>query len=302
MITLNKIEYPYSLSYFKGSRYLECPSCGKRRFKPYCTADGVPIDATKFGRCQREFKCGYHQSPNKKEYSPVVREFVPLDPFFLPSDYVLPYLNNVDFSSLLTFFNKSKIDFTPIFKDYKVGGTRNGKTIFFQYDGLKWRAGKQMEYCNGYRSGHVWWLHRDERLGFNEDKYRLCQCFFGYHLVAKNPDKMIALVESEKTALFCAGVFPEFIWLATGGQSQLSSVNMELIGGRGGVIFPDVDCIPMWAEKVATFKRYDVIDCTHLNVADKKGADLFDFLVGENKHESYRFIKEILEKRKINAK
>ena len=44
----------------------------------------------------------------------------------------------------------------------------------------------------------------------------------GKYLLPLFPEKPVALVESEKTAIICAGLIPKFIWLATGGKSQRS--------------------------------------------------------------------------------
>ena len=55
------------------------------------------------------------------------------------------------------------------------------------------------------------------------------------------PDKVVALVESEKSALIASGVYPEYIWLATGGKSQLSIDKLKVLNGRTVIKFPDVD-------------------------------------------------------------
>lgn len=296
MITIKQIKYPYSLSYFRGSKYYPCPNCGKRRFKPYCTPDGKPVNAAMYGRCQREVKCGYHLPPNSNKMKRYVSDYVPLQNFYLPDFYVTKYLNNVHFSTLLTFFNKRKINFTPIFQEYKVGGTYTGKTVFFQYDGSKWRVGKQMEYVNGHRSGHFWWLHKDKALGYDEKKHCLSMCFFGTHLINKYPDKQIAIVESEKTALFCAGVFPQFVWLATGGRTMLNTQHLHKLHKREVYLFPDTDSIDYWSSKIAPFSNCKVIDCSFLNKINKKGADLCDFLLDfdiDTKRKTYDFINSI---------
>ncbi|MBQ3206967.1 MAG: hypothetical protein IJB38_03040 [Bacteroidales bacterium] len=43
----------------------------------------------------------------------------------------------------------------------------------------------------------------------------------------QHPDKPIALVESEKTAIICSGLMPQYLWLATGGKSQLSQEKLS---------------------------------------------------------------------------
>lgn len=49
----------------------------------------------------------------------------------------------------------------------------------------------------------------------------------------------VALVESEKTAVICAGLMPRFLWLATGGKSMINE-RLLVLKGRKVVAFPDI--------------------------------------------------------------
>lgn len=51
-------------------------------------------------------------------------------------------------------------------------------------------------------------------------EWKLTQWQFGEHLLQDKVNANVALVESEKTAVICALLLPEYIWLATGGKSQ----------------------------------------------------------------------------------
>lgn len=51
-------------------------------------------------------------------------------------------------------------------------------------------------------------------------EWELPQCLFGEHLLKKYPNKTVALVESEKTAIICSALMPDYIWLATGGKKS----------------------------------------------------------------------------------
>ena len=53
------------------------------------------------------------------------------------------------------------------------------------------------------------------RKGLLPEEWELSQCLFGEHLLSLYPDRTVALVESEKTAVICAGFIPEYVWLAT---------------------------------------------------------------------------------------
>lgn len=80
--------------------------------------------------------------------------------------------------------------------------------------------------------------------------WELTQCLFGEHLLSQDPDRPVVLVESEKTALICAGLMPRYAWLATGGKSQLSEEKQRVLKGRKVIAFPDVDGYEDWARKL----------------------------------------------------
>lgn len=88
------------------------------------------------------------------------------------------------------------------------------------------------------------------------------------------------MVESEKTAVICAGLIPKFIWLATGGKSQINS-RLDVLKGRSITAFPDIDGYSTWVEKLAVIEglSYTVADLlvkygkpedqdAHIDIAD----------------------------------
>jgi hypothetical protein len=64
-------------------------------------------------------------------------------------------------------------------------------------------------------------------------KKSLCE-----HLLRDNT-KMVAIVESEKTAIIASIYLPDMIWLACGGCGNLSLKLCEPLKGRKVVLFPD---------------------------------------------------------------
>ena len=67
----------------------------------------------------------------------------------------------------------------------------------------------------------------------------------------QHPDKPIALVESEKTAIISSGLMPQYLWLATGGKSQLSQEILSILAGRKTIAFPDIDGYEEWKKKLS---------------------------------------------------
>lgn len=66
-------------------------------------------------------------------------------------------------------------------------------------------------------------------------------CNFGDHLLQLNPNTPVAIVESEKTALICSLVYPNFVWLAIGSKNNLNHNRLNPCRHRKITIFPDRD-------------------------------------------------------------
>lgn len=84
--------------------------------------------------------------------------------------------------------------------------------------------------------------HRDKRFTFRRfktDAGYSARCFFGSHLIEQG--KEYHCVESEKSCLLAALMYPDKIWVATGGKNQLRDVDSLM------VLYPDCDCIDEWS-------------------------------------------------------
>ena len=274
-----------SLSNYKG-KLIHCPNCGKVRLKPYAYENGE-IESPVLGRCQREVKCNYHLKPSeyfksKGENFINQKTFAPpkvLETYFLNSEIARKFIANYRSSVLFQFLQKTGIDYSGIFEKYLVGATKYGQTIFFQFDGAKFRTGKIITYeQNGHRSKQYLptWVHK--KLGdYNDTTHQLNQCFFGRHLL--DSSEVVCLVESEKTALICAPIFQNAVWMATGGRTQMSIARLSELSKKRVLVFPDDDSVVEWSEKIKMFPNFELHDLSKFNTSGKKGADLADLLL-----------------------
>lgn len=145
-----------------------------------------------------------------------------------------------------------------LISEYQIGVTKAGDAIFYQIDqNGRCRTGKVMKYnpTTGKRvkdessPAAITWVHSLlKQQGVLPTEWELTQCLFGEHLLKRYPDKLVCLVESEKTAIICSGVAPSCIWLATGGKGQLND-RVEILDGRKILAIPDVDGYDTWCEK-----------------------------------------------------
>ena len=307
--------------YYSLQKYIDpatrhtCPNCGRLKcFTLYVDPEGIPIHKT-VGRCDHESSCGYHLTPKQYFREHPERSFdIPADrysrchteraqsyghgrpdrpsPDLIPSTLIpQPSGDNHLIAYLKTLIPTSFID--RIITDYHIASTSDHATIFLQLDlNGNCRTGKIMQYdpATGHRikdeavPGRISWLHtRLKRRHQLPKDWQITQCLFGEHLLRKYPDKTVALVESEKTAIICSALMPEYLWLATGGKSQFNQ-RLTVLKSRKIIAFPDIDGYHTWLTKSTDFPFLDlrVSDLLEKNAtpADREAhIDLADWLL-----------------------
>ena len=304
----------YSLQRYKGTATRHtCPNCGDRRsFAYYVDEQGTPLHPS-VGRCNHESGCGYHYTPKQyfqehpechtaKDFSfggqrmkqPTKQPSLPLTVCYIPTNYVEKsqsvHSNFFGFlSTLLTAYygSKAREVLTRLLEEYRLGATRDGAVIFWQIDrNDKVRTGKVMHYNpeDGHRikrglTSAVNWIHSIlKKQQVLPEEWQLSQCLFGEHLLKSNPGKVVVLVESEKSAVIGSAIFPGYVWLATGGKSQMREEKLRALTGQTVLLFPDVDGYAEWKQRAGsmTFCRAIVSDIIERNATPKQRADHID--------------------------
>ena len=82
-----------------------------------------------------------------------------------------------------------------------------------------------------------------------ENDRRAEWCNFGDHIAAQRPADPVGIVESEKTALCMAIVYPGVVWVAVGSKQNLKPERVRQYAGRCLRIYPDRDGVDLWAEQ-----------------------------------------------------
>lgn len=265
----------------KGSRKEICPNCGQRRFVPYVlSSDGITLAGSEFGRCDREQNCGYQRYPDGQRYTVAEPQKIQPRPR-------LEYVGALHLSGGGNLFwwavdLLGMNDAILAWGDYNVGCI-DGRVIWWQIDrdGVV-RAGKVMAYRpDGHRDKSdqwgVTWAHKHPQLKHFFKGEELQQCLFGEHLLKKYPDKPVALVESEKTAVVMSRFIPEYVWLATGGSQGIKS-NERLAPLVGRVVFLIPDNGQYYAWKRAAEQYGWVIWDGMENDVPFEGADILDIV------------------------
>lgn len=176
--------------------------------------------------------------------------------------------------------------------DYFIASSKlwKGATVFWQVDlSGQVRTGKIILYNpkSGKRVkepfNHIAWAHLVLRI----NNFNLKQCFFGEHLLNFSLDKPVAIVESEKSAIIASVFMPQFIWLASGGLSNLGIDKFRNLKGRRIILFPDLKGFKKWKQKAKEIERFLnckilVSDFLELNASDNEkelGLDIADYLI-----------------------
>ena len=297
--------YRYQLD--TSSRKHRCPKCNKKRFVRYIDSETSQCLNDSIGRCDRESKCGYHQTPKeffqsiRLIYNSITATEQPQQPpkvFTLP-DYMMKrtlgrYRENLFIKWLSTLPGWSYEIAEQTARMYNIG-TGNNKSvlnwpIFWQIDRHgKTRSGKLIKYNpetgKRIKNGYAYdWIHtilnRAEKL---PDGFELIQCLFGLHLIRPDDLRPVAIVESEKTAIIASQYIPDFIWLSTGQKNGLNEQKMIPLKNRKVLLFPDKGCFEQWQDKAKEFSfisKIVVSDLLELKAPDEHdGYDIADYLI-----------------------
>lgn len=129
---------------------------------------------------------------------------------------------------------------------YHLGKTLDDGVIFWQIDPSgQVREGKIMYYkTDNHRDHDKKPTTVSSRLIHKHllpPTWQASSCLFGLHLLKGQTDPVIAVVESEKTAVICSILFPTFLWMATGGLSLLTVERLRPLMGYRVTLFPDTD-------------------------------------------------------------
>ena len=287
-------QYRYHLD--KTSKKFNCPQCGKKeRFVKYIETETGNYADSQYGRCDRETSCGYIMYPNDNSiinYNFIAPE--PVIPSFIEKEILKKTLTKYEINPLTTYlyshYSKNEVNIT--IDKYQVGTSNqfNNSTVFWQMDHTgNIRSGKIMAYdiTTGKRQKNkdgkalIHWVHSILKI----PNYNLKQCLFGLHLLNDNV-KLVAIVESEKTAIIMSIEFPEHTWMSTGSLQGFKYEYLAPLKGTDIIAFPDKGGYDKWKVTADGLNKKGFnIEISKLLEKEeyKDGGDLVDVLHDENK-------------------
>lgn len=312
----------FALEKYRGSKTRHtCPNCGNpHEFARYMNIETSDYLAPDVGRCNRQGKCGYHftpkeyfrlnpdiedayQSSKSRKIAKKKAESVNCPPVRIPEpEFINPqiftktlanYENNAFVEFLFDLFPEDVAEVEKAVKDYLLGTTRDGSTIFWQIDrNRNIRTGKIITYDrhSGKRQKNLNWVHSlMVKTGKYPEGMQPEKCLFGEHLLDED-FRSVAIVEAEKTAVIASICFPQILWLASGGLDQLSLIKMQPLAGREIILYPDANGFAKWS-KIAQDAAARGFAVTISSLLEKlatdeqkeKGDDIADYLIDEQR-------------------
>lgn len=306
--------FRYKLQPYAGmaTRYT-CPRCkAAHKFARYIdTTTGEQLNPA-VGRCERVQSCGYHYTPAQ-----YFRDNGILPPHNLDTPKASVLTSNAPFSftfSLITAnFPEATAENTNLMRfiaetlkpapqqlhtlidAYHLRAANFRRIIFPQIDTAgNCRTAKVMQYnpLTGHRlkdtKGSFNWIHRIYiKQNILPPNFHLRQCLFGEHLLKQRPDRAAVIVESEKTALICSLVYPQYLWLASGGKYNFTADRFRPLVDRIIYAIPDAGALREWTIKARAISRelsckIRVSDCVQYSatLADiANGIDIADLIL-----------------------
>jgi len=250
--------FKYELERYKGAktRYT-CPNCGtKRNFARYVDTDGNYL-GDDIGRCNSEVRCGYHKPPDDNNVVTGGFVYKPIEPTFLRiTDVFKEQCKDNLFIYLSRLYEVADVE--RIFRKYIVRSTNKkwiNSTVFYQRDiDGRIRTGKIIQYNSetGKRVkepySRIYWVHNL----ITSFEFQLEQCLFGEHLLEffDSSKGQIYLVESEKTCIIASLHYPNDLFIATGGLSNLSPKKLSVLNGYDVEAIPDKGAYDYWKAKL----------------------------------------------------
>ena len=205
-----------------------------------------------------------HTYPEPSELFSVPQPNQPVKPpDYIPHKYLKRSLSLN--SNFVRFLRKhfSDLQIAEAANNYLLGATRKNEVIFWQIDiDGKVRTGKIMQYNpqtgrrikTGY-GGINWVHHKLKKSNPSFTDFNLSQCYFGEHLLRLYPDKSVAIVEAEKTAVIASMIYQNYNWLAAGNLNGLNVEKSRVLRGKTIILYPDAGCYNRWLRKADLITR-----------------------------------------------
>lgn len=268
------------LEKYKGprSRHI-CPGCNHHReFTRFIDTETGEYLHDSVGICNRASKCGYRytakeffrdnpsskkkfielssSAPASKKPEPTQEQagqsFDLIPPGFLAATFG-NYERNDFVQFLLNLFPERATEIQAVLEMYSVGTYLDDRGNYYtcfpsidQFNRIYRAKLIRFNRTTGKRlKGQYDTSSLPSKLKLKEE-FNYKQMFFGEQLLAKFPDKPVAIVEAEKTTIIATLYFPHLIWLGCNSKTWLTPERLKQFGDRRIFLYPDADGFELW--------------------------------------------------------
>ena len=165
------------------------------------------------------------------------------------------WIDNTLWKALKSHFSEEQL--YEAFRHFYIGTSQDGSCVFWQldeYNKAGVRTGKVISYkLDGHRDKDkgMFQVHT-RKVCVNCMEYTFKPCLFGLHQVEILKYRPIHIVESEKTAVVMSILYPNEVWMATGGKSNLKLCRD--IASAELILHPDVGAEEFWIQEANKLK------------------------------------------------
>ena len=134
---------------------------------------------------------------------------------------------------------------------YRLGRSKDDAVIYWQINQLgQIHDGKLMWYgpdCHRLKNRNASWVMflLKQHYGIPQETFFTTHVFFGLHLLSNHykpwTKKGVCVVEAEKSAVILSEIYPDYIWLAAGGLSEVQPHKFIPLRRYKVILLPDTD-------------------------------------------------------------
>lgn len=260
----------------------KCPKCQQvNQFRYYKDINGQRL-SLEFGKCERINSCGYHNPPSFKDAFPtnkIVLQDTDNQKLILPDNQWKEKFKDWLQDSSSNFHQyclKTGIDLTHLQK-HGVGTDKIGKTVFLYRDqsqkilNAKWVTYNDNGHRNKVNKGSYSMVQPKD----GKSKYGMC--LYGEDLLDPEKEKIVVIVESEKTKVIASFHYPMFDWLACSSNNGLTDNKIHVLFGRKVIWLCDADKAGRDNSSIKKLKSYGInYDINDLFPERTDGYDIAD--------------------------
>jgi len=290
---MEKEDYRYIYaSHGQGLPKDECPSCGtKKSWVRYVDTKDNTLLPEQYGKCERVNNCGCSLNPyeagyrteedssDKTPYTPDNRKETATQIFMNVATCEKEISDQS--SNFHTFCVQTlNIPYSHLAKWLVGTGYQGSTSFYFQSPDKNFWNKKTLTYTKEGKRDKESSEYSCKQPSDPTQMYKIC--LYGWHLLSADKDRIVLIVESEKTAVIASYFHPEYDWMAAGSANGLTLEKIQdALLNRKAYWLCDADIAgrekASSRRNLQSYKNYNVLADLRPDLSD--GEDIADFII-----------------------